>query len=146
MNINGEQQRKYMKCFWISFRFFILMICICLLVPHQVNAEELSGEIEVLISADESEMQKYKEAFEKKYPNVTVKYTTYYDYENEVQERIQTGDYGDVLYVPSFLASEDFTRYLEPLGSIEELSEKYYFWKMVGLAIVLCMEFHLRHI
>ena len=105
----------------------LLLLGVCFLMSGQVNAEEMSGEIEVLINVNESDMQKYKEAFEKKYPNATVNYTTYYDYENDVRERIQKGDYGDVLYIPSYLVSEPFGEYLEPLGAMDELSEKYYF-------------------
>lgn len=116
-----------MKCIWKKLFIFLLLMSISLWMPCQVRAGEISGEIEVLINNNEAEMQKYKEAFEKKYPNVTVRYTTYHDYENEVRERIQTGDYGDVLYVPSFWVNEVYGEYLEPLGSIEELSEKYDF-------------------
>ena len=85
-----------MKCIWKKLFIFLVLMSISLWMPCQVRAGEISGEIEVLINNNEAEMQKYKEAFEKKYPNVTVRYTTYHDYENEVRERIQTGDYGDV--------------------------------------------------
>lgn len=130
-----------MKCIGKKLFLFILLIGISLWIPCQVRAEEISGEIEVLININEWEMQKYKEAFEKKYPNVTVRYTTYHDYENEVQKRIQTGDYGDVLYVPSFWVNEVYGEYLEPLGSIEELSEKYDFLEKAGFVMELSMEF-----
>lgn len=113
--------------------FILIIISFSLFFPQNVCAEELSGEIEVLIHVNINEMQKYKKAFEKKYPNVTVKYTTYYDYDTEVQKRIDSNDYGDVLFIPSFLSSKRFWNYLEPLGSITELSEKYDFlekgWK-----------------
>lgn len=105
----------------------ILMICTWLIAPQYVNAEELSGEIEVIIHVNESNMQKYKETFERKYPNAKINYTTYHDYEKQIKERIQSGDYGDVLYVPSYFSGESFWEYLEPLGTINELSEKYYF-------------------
>lgn len=117
-----------MKYLWKQCIMWILMLCmIVLCVPYSVQAEELSGEIEVIINVNESEMQKYKDAFEKKYPNATVKYTTYHDYDTRVRERIEMGDYGDVLYVPSFFSSMEFWTYFEPLGGVEELSEKYYF-------------------
>jgi len=105
----------------------ILMIYICLLMPQHVSAEELSGEIEVIINVNARDMQKYKDAFERKYPNATINDTTCYDYDNSIRERIQTGDYGDVLYVPAFFGSEHFWDYLEPLGTMDELSERYYF-------------------
>lgn len=117
-----------MKNLWKKCIMWIMVICmIVLCIPYSVRAGELSGELEVLINVNESEMLKYKQAFEKKYPNVTVKYTTYHDYDTKVKERMETGDYGDVLYVPSFFSSMEFWKYLEPLGGVEELSEKYYF-------------------
>lgn len=108
-------------------KLIIMMIFMCLLMPQYVSAEELSGEIEVIINVNESNMQKYKEAFERKYPNAKINYTTYHDYDRAVKERIESGDYGDVLYVPSYFSSESFWKYLEPLGTMDELSEKYYF-------------------
>lgn len=116
-----------MKTLWKRCMIMILILCLACSFPYPVQAEELSGELEVLIHVNASEMQKYKEAFEKKYPNATVKYTTYHEYDTRVKERMETGDYGDVLYVPSFFGEIEFKKYLEPFGTIEELSEKYYF-------------------
>lgn len=116
-----------MKRFSSSLIIFLLILSFTLFLPHNVCAEELSGEIEVLINVNASEMEKYKSAFEKKHPNVTVHYTTYHDYDSEVQKRINSGDYGDVLYIPSFFADLPFQDYLEPFGSTNDLSQKYDF-------------------
>ena len=116
-----------MKRISTIFTILILILSLDLFTPHKVNAEELNGEIEVLINVNASEMEKYKKAFEKKYPNVTVHYTTYYDYDLELQKRVESGNYGDVIYIPSFFANQPFWEYLEPLGSIDELSKKYDF-------------------
>lgn len=91
-----------MKRITTLFISLILILSFSMFFPHDVYADELSGEIEVLINVNPSEMTKYKNAFEKKYPNVTVHYTTYYDYDSEVQKRVESGNYGDVLYIPSF--------------------------------------------
>lgn len=116
-----------MKYLWKQCVMIMLILCLIYGIPCSVQAEELSGEIEVITNVNQSEMQKYKAAFEKKYPGTTVNYTTYHEYEARVKERIESGDYGDVLYVPSFFSGIEFKKYLEPLGTLDELSEKYYF-------------------
>lgn len=116
-----------MKYLWKQCVMIMLILCLIYGIPCSVQAEELSGEIEVITNVNQSEMQKYKAAFEKKYPGTTVNYTTYHEYDARVKERIESGDYGDVLYVPSFFSGIEFKKYLEPLGTLDELSEKYYF-------------------
>lgn len=87
--------------------------------------QDISGEIEVVFNRSEEDMQKYIDAFESKYPNVTVKYTTYSDLEASVKKRMNDGDYGDVLYIPSFVSQNDLPKYFESLGNINKLSAKY---------------------
>lgn len=89
------------------------------------NPTELSGEIEVIFNRGEADMSKYIEAFEQKYPEVDVTYTNYSDFETAIKTRMEEGDYGDVLYVPSFLSHEECLNYFEPLGSYKELEQKY---------------------
>lgn len=86
---------------------------------------ELSGEIEVIFNQSEEEMQPYVEAFEKKYPGVKVQYTCYNDFETSIRLRMENGDYGDVLYFPSFITTEDADEYFEPIGDFKQLSNKY---------------------
>lgn len=45
----------------------------------------------------------------------------------EVNARLASGDYGDVFFIPSTLGSDEYAKYLEPLGSLQELSLKYNF-------------------
>ncbi len=85
----------------------------------------ISGEIEVIFNRAESVMEPYIDKFEEKYPDVKVKYTCYNDYENELKPRFEEGNYGDVLYFPSYIATESVADYFEPLGTMEELSVKY---------------------
>jgi len=89
------------------------------------DGKELSGEIEVIFNRNVADMQPYIEAFEKKYPDVDVIYTCYNDFETSIKSRLEEGDYGDVLYFPSFIATEESEKYFEPLGDIVSLSEKY---------------------
>lgn len=106
---------------------FLLVFFLGYMFDLQVNAEDVQGEIEVLINVDAKLMEKYKNAFQKKYPDVTVKYTTYYRYDEEVKQRVESGDYGDVLYVPGFIGEESYWKLLEPLGKVDDLSKKYDF-------------------
>ena len=80
-----------------------VFICCTFIKGQIVNADEPRGEIEVLMTLSEYEMRPYLDEFEKKYPNVIVKYTYYQNYEEEVKKRMETGDYGDVLLFPSFV-------------------------------------------
>ena len=80
-----------------------VFICCTFIKGQIVYADEPSGEIEVLMTLSEYEMRPYLDEFEKKYPNVIVKYTYYQNYEEEVKKRMETGDYGDVLLFPSFV-------------------------------------------
>ena len=91
----------------------------------QVQAEEISGSLEILSNIEEAMMQEYLDAFQKKYPEVEIDYQFYADYENEVKVRMESGDYGDVLFVPGSVHTSDCAKYFVPLGTYEELSEKY---------------------
>lgn len=112
----------------VSFLMSLLIIFSLVVEPVLVDASqtnELSGEIEVIFNRNEADMQPYIEAFEKKYPGVKVKYTCYNDLEKNIKMRWDSGDYGDVLYFPSFISTEEASLYFEPLGNYDELSLKY---------------------
>lgn len=109
-----------------------LTVAACLLMVSlvdsvQVQAEEISGSLEILSNIEEDMMQEYLDAFCKKYPAVEIQYQYYTDYENEVKARLESGDYGDVLFVPGYVNTMDCTKYFMPLGTFEELSEKYHY-------------------
>lgn len=87
--------------------------------------QNISGEIEVVFNRGEADMRKYIDAFERKYPDVTVKYTAYSDLEKSVKRRMEEGDYGDVLYIPDFVTQNDLPKYFESLGNINKLEAKY---------------------
>lgn len=92
-----------------------------------IEPNELSGSLEVILNIDETIMTKYIQAFQQKYPNVTVKYTGYSNYEESILSRLESNDYGDVLFIPASLDTNGVKKYLEPLGEIAALSEKYNF-------------------
>lgn len=121
-----------MKNIWKSLVAMSLVVVTSYILfwnPMTVRASEvntgLTGEIEVIFNQNEDEMQPYVEAFEKKYPGVKVHYTSYNDFETSIKLRMEEGDYGDVLYFPSFVLTEEADEYFEPLGDFRQLSNKY---------------------
>jgi ABC-type glycerol-3-phosphate transport system substrate-binding protein len=58
-------------------------------------------------------------AFNKIYPNVTVKWETMTDYDGDVQTRMKTTDYGDVLMIPSPLTADKYADFFSPLGTVK---------------------------
>ena len=91
-------------------------------------ASDISGTITVITHRTDlvdTKFAEYKEAFEAKYPDVTVEFEALKDYEQDIAIRLQTTEYGDVLMIPNAVGSKDFDTFFEPLGTKEELSEKY---------------------
>ncbi len=72
-------------------------------------------------------LAKYAAEFSALYPGVTVKWETMTDYDGEMQTRMKTTDYGDVLFIPSALTADKFADFLTPLGTVDELGKKYMF-------------------
>ena len=91
---------------------------------------EIAGDITVLTNRTDlvdTVFQDYKTAFEKKHPDVNVKFEAVTDYEGEVTVRMSTEDYGDVLLIPNSVAPSDLPDFFELLGGVDELAEKYRF-------------------
>lgn len=63
--------------------------------------------------------------FNEKYPDVQVEVQSITDYAGELATRMQTTEYGDVLMIPDAVPSSAFSKYFEPFGTAEELSDKY---------------------
>lgn len=125
MNMEGELMKNIMHTAWKRCVCFLMIVLVCItMLPAHVSAEK-NATITVLSNIGEDAMKPYLDAFKKKYPAINVKYYSYSDYENELQNRIEKENYGDVLFVPSFLSSDKYDTYLEKLGSYQELSEKY---------------------
>lgn len=92
------------------------------------QTSEFSGDLTVLTHRTDlidTKFADYKKEFEARYPDVTIKYEAITDYENDVAIRMGTKEYGDVLMLPNSVPSNEFADYYEPLGSVEELSQKY---------------------
>ncbi len=92
--------------------------------------DEIAGTITVITQRTDivdTVFQDYKAEFEEKYPDVTVEFEAITDYEGEIPIRMNTDDYGDVLLIPNSVKPDQLGDFFEPLGSVEELSEKYRF-------------------
>lgn len=70
----------------------------------------------------------YAERFMAEYPDVTIEFQGFTDYEGEITTLMSTDDYGDVLAIPGPpLTPATLGEYFEPLGTIEEIEETYRF-------------------
>lgn len=66
--------------------------------------------------------------FKEKYPEVEdVVFESSSDYSNYITTRMNTKNYGDVLFVPFSMNAtpEEYENYFEPLGNVKDLEEKY---------------------
>lgn len=72
-------------------------------------------------------MSKYIGQFNKIYPNVQVEAVQLVDYENEIKGMMEEGEYGDVLFAPSFVGYDDWDKYFVPIGEYSTLSAQYLF-------------------
>ena len=68
----------------------------------------------------------YKTIFEKENPGTEIVFKAFSDYETAVMEKLNEGDYGDVVLIPRKVSNDLLEQYFEPLGTLEELSETYY--------------------
>ena len=117
--------KKYIRKHLLKYIFGILLAGVLWSNFSVQAAEAPSGNIEVLSNVSKESMQKYLDAFAKKYPDITVDFVYYSDYETRVQKRVESGDYGDVLFLPNFVDSSQYANYFKLLGKYTELEKKY---------------------
>lgn len=107
-----------------------IILCMATYVESEMIAcaatdNEIAGDIEVLVNISKEEMKPYIIAFNRKYPQVNVKITTLADYENTIRKRIESGNYGDVFFIPGFITYDQYSQYLRALGSYTNMIQKY---------------------
>lgn len=88
---------------------------------------DVEGEITVLSNRTDivdTVFAEYTKRFNEKYPNVKVNYETMEDYEGDVQVRMSTTEYGDVLLMPTMDAKQ-YPDFFLPLGDQKTLQETY---------------------
>ena len=103
-----------------------VLLCIPCLEAKTVDAAP-KEKITVMSNIGKETMEPYLEAFEKKYPDICVKYCYYSDYETDMKEKAAEDDLGDVLFVPGCISTDEYSQRFEKLGNYEELADKYYY-------------------
>lgn len=94
------------------------------------QSEEIGGTIKVVTSRTDADklFEKIEEDFKKLYPNVEdIVWESSADYDKYIMTRMNTKDYGDVLFLPFSMngTPEEYENYFESLGTVDELKEKY---------------------
>lgn len=94
------------------------------------NKQTVGGELTVLTDRTDSDglFKEIETKFIKNYPDVTaVHYENIADYDKTVMTRLNSGDYGDVLFIPFSMAGnrENYPNYFTSIGTTKELSKKY---------------------
>lgn len=100
---------------------------------------DITAEITILNHSTDladTKYPQYIEEFTAMYPNVTVRFDTLTNYADDALTRLTGGNWGDIMMVPA-LDKDELPNYFIPLGTVEELSEKYNFvdnWMWDGLS------------
>lgn len=117
---------KFFKKIISVLTIFAAVVQLGSAMPVEASTDmQISGDIEVIFNLADADMKKYIDAFEAKYPRVNVKYTCYPNFEEQIVPRFESGDYGDVLYVPAYMETSDLSTYYAYLGDENILSQKY---------------------
>ena len=69
----------------------------------------------------------YAEQFMELYPNITVTYEGITDYEESLNLRLTTGDWGDICFIPTGVSKNELADYFISLGSYDTLDPVYNF-------------------
>ncbi|UOE93060.1 ABC transporter substrate-binding protein [Alkalihalobacillus sp. LMS39] len=96
----------------------------------EMKPEDVSGDITVLIHRTDivdTVFKDYEKQFNEIYPNVKLSFEAITDYQGQVNIRMSTKEYGDVLMIPDNVPVEDLPHFFEPLGQTDEMLEKYLF-------------------
>ncbi len=107
----------------------LLSLTACQTKP-KVEEGKIGGTLTVVTSRpDAAELfEEIEEGFKKKYPEVEDIIWEYSsDYDADIMKRMNTKDYGDVLFVPFSMAGtpSEYENYFYPLGKVEDLEKKY---------------------
>lgn len=95
-----------------------------------VAEEQIGGELKVVTSRTDADVlfEEMETKFKEAYPAVTdIIWESSPDYTNYISTRMNTTDYGDVLFVPFSMSGEPdlYPTYFEPLGQVSELEGQY---------------------
>ncbi|AEY67869.1 ABC transporter substrate-binding protein [Clostridium sp. BNL1100] len=97
-------------------------------------AKDIKGEILFYNTRTDMELDSYEKnwkyyigEFNKKYPNIKVNIETSKDYEGDLAIRMNSNEYGDVLFMSAKMKDADLPSFFIPLGKKAELEKKYDF-------------------
>ncbi|MBE6063733.1 MAG: extracellular solute-binding protein [Clostridium butyricum] len=115
--------------------WFIIIIVIFFLVFEVISSifnNNDNGKKQVVFMNDfcviSDKLEEYKQEFESLYPDIEIKNECIGDnYETICSYRLNAGNAGDVMVVPSSMNISYYKDYYEPLGTLDELSKKYRF-------------------
>ena len=107
----------------------LLSLTACQTKP-KVEEGKIGGTLTVVTSRpDAAELfEEIEEGFKKKYPEVEdIIWESSSDYDADIMKRMNTKDYGDVLFVPFSMAGtpSEYENNFYPLGKVEDLEKKY---------------------
>ena len=77
-----------------------------------------------LSNGGDGSLEERTKAFEDAF-NCKVEYTGFTNYADDVSKMMTTDDYGDVINIPDSIELKDLGNFLEPLGTYDELKDKY---------------------
>ena len=69
----------------------------------------------------------YVAAFQKLYPNITIKYEGITDYANDMTTRLTSNDWGDLCMIPTNIPLTELGDYFEPLCALSDIENDYNF-------------------
>lgn len=107
----------------------LLSLTACQTKP-KVEEGKIGGTLTIVTSRpDAAELfEEIEEGFKNKYPEVEdIIWESSSDYDADIMKRMNTKDYGDVLFVPFSMAGtpSEYENYFYPLGKVEDLEKKY---------------------
>ena len=96
----------------------------------KVEEGKIGGTLTVVTSRPDADelFEDIEAGFKEKYPEVEdIIWESSSDYDADIMKRMNTKDYGDVLFVPFSMAGtpSEYENYFYPLGKVEDLEKKY---------------------
>ena len=99
--------------------------------PSNTIDGEVKGDITIITwrtdLVENGQFDEYIAAFEEQYPDVSVEVEAITDYAGEMQTRLSTDNYGDVIGIPAAIQPDQFEQFLEPLGEKADFEGTYRF-------------------
>lgn len=107
----------------------LLSLAACQSKP-KIEEGKIGGTLTVVTSRTDADelFASIEEGFKAKYPEVEdIIWQSSSDYDSDIMKRMNTKDYGDVLFIPFTMSGtpSEFENYFYPLGTIEELEKRY---------------------